>query len=40
LRVLENGYRIKALETDRDTIGIDTPYDLERARERLELCEP
>jgi len=40
LRVLENGYRIKVLETDRDTIGIDTPEDLERARERLELCEP
>jgi len=31
LRVLENGYRIKVLETDRDTIGIDTPEDLERA---------
>lgn len=39
LRVLENGYRIKVLETDRDTIGIDTPEDLERARIRLELCE-
>ncbi len=39
LRVLENGYRIKLLETDRDTIGIDTPEDLERARGRLELCE-
>jgi 3-deoxy-manno-octulosonate cytidylyltransferase (CMP-KDO synthetase) len=36
LRVLENGYRIKVLETDRDTIGIDTPEDLERARIRLE----
>lgn len=35
LRVLENGYRIKVLETDRDTIGIDTPEDLERARDRL-----
>ncbi len=37
LRVLEHGYRIKALETDYDTIGIDTPGDLERARSRLEL---
>jgi len=36
LRVLENGYRIKVLETDRDTIGIDTPEDLDRARARLE----
>jgi len=35
LRVLENGYRIKVLETDRDTIGIDTPEDLERARKRI-----
>jgi 3-deoxy-manno-octulosonate cytidylyltransferase (CMP-KDO synthetase) len=32
LRVLENGYRMKALETDYDTIGIDTPADLDRAR--------
>lgn len=37
LRVLENGYKIKVIETDRDTIGIDTPEDLERARRRLEL---
>ncbi len=36
LRVLENGYTIKVLETDRDTIGIDTPDDLVRAREWLE----
>jgi len=35
LRVLENGYKIKVLETARDTIGIDTPEDLERAREFL-----
>lgn len=32
LRVLEHGYRMKALETDDDTIGIDTPSDLDRAR--------
>ncbi len=36
LRVLEHGYRIKTLETDYDTIGIDTPGDLDRARARLE----
>lgn len=33
LRVLENGYRIKVIETKFDTIGIDTPEDLERAVE-------
>jgi 3-deoxy-manno-octulosonate cytidylyltransferase (CMP-KDO synthetase) len=33
LRALENGIRIKAVETDRNTIGVDTPDDLERARE-------
>ncbi len=37
LRVLEHGYRIKALETDYETIAIDTPGDLDRARSRLEV---
>ncbi len=32
LRVLESGYRIKVIETKFDTVGIDTPDDLERAR--------
>lgn len=35
LRVLENGYKIKVAETQFDTIGIDTPEDLDRAREVL-----
>ncbi|MFA5339360.1 MAG: 3-deoxy-manno-octulosonate cytidylyltransferase [Candidatus Omnitrophota bacterium] len=35
LRVLENGYKIKVAETQFDTIGIDTPEDLERAKEVL-----
>ncbi len=35
LRVLEHGYRMKTLETDYDTIGIDTPEDLARARLHL-----
>lgn len=35
LRVLENGYKIKVVETQFDTIGIDTPEDLERAKETL-----
>ena len=33
LRWLENGYRIRVGITDIETIGIDTPEDLERARE-------
>ncbi len=32
LRWLENGYKIKVGVTDIETIGIDTPDDLERAR--------
>jgi len=35
LRALENGYRIKMVETKYDTIGVDTPEDLARARETL-----
>lgn len=35
LRVLENGYKIKVIETKFDTIGIDTPEDLERAIEMI-----
>src|SRR4029453_15551088 len=32
LRALEHGIRIKAIETQYDSIGVDTPEDLERAR--------
>ncbi len=32
LRVLENGYRIKVVETECDSMSVDTPEDLERAR--------
>lgn len=35
LRVLEHGYRIKVLETTCVTVGVDTPDDLERARQAL-----
>jgi len=35
LRILEYGYRIKVIQTDYETIGIDTPADLERARAYL-----
>jgi len=37
LRVLESGYKIKVIETKFDTIGIDTPEDLEKARAILKL---
>lgn len=32
LRWLENGYKIKVVETDLETIGIDSPEDIEKAR--------
>jgi 3-deoxy-manno-octulosonate cytidylyltransferase (CMP-KDO synthetase) len=35
LRALEHGYAIMAVETPYETVGIDTPRDLERARELL-----
>ena len=33
LRALEHGYRIKVVITERDSIEVDTPEDLERVRE-------
>ena len=36
LRALEHGLRILTVETTVDTIGVDTPEDLERVRTRLE----
>jgi 3-deoxy-manno-octulosonate cytidylyltransferase (CMP-KDO synthetase) len=35
LRVLENGYRIKVVETEHESIGVDTPGDLEKVLEKL-----
>ena len=39
LRALEHGYRIKVVETAFDSIGVDTPADLERVR-RLVAARP
>jgi 3-deoxy-manno-octulosonate cytidylyltransferase (CMP-KDO synthetase) len=38
LRALEHGFRIRTVETEHDSIGVDTPEDLERAR-RLVAAE-
>ena len=45
LRALEHGIRIKAVETNHEAIGVDTPDDLERvrrltARRRPNLGDP
>jgi 3-deoxy-manno-octulosonate cytidylyltransferase (CMP-KDO synthetase) len=36
LRALESGYKIKVIETKYETVGVDTPEDLELARQILE----
>jgi len=35
LRALEHGYRIHTVETQYDSIGVDTPEDLDRVRRQL-----
>ena len=35
LRVLEHGFSIKMIETTHDSIGVDTPDDLERVRRHV-----
>ena len=37
LRALENGIRIKAVETRYDSVGVDTPADLERVRSTVRM---
>jgi 3-deoxy-manno-octulosonate cytidylyltransferase (CMP-KDO synthetase) len=39
LRALEHGYRIRTIETQYESISVDTPEDLERVRRQL-LAEP
>jgi len=36
LRVLQEGFKIKVIETDFETIGVDTAEDLERVKEELQ----
>lgn len=36
LRVLSNGFRIKLVEVEQDSVGVDTQEDLERVRKILE----
>jgi 3-deoxy-manno-octulosonate cytidylyltransferase (CMP-KDO synthetase) len=37
LRALENGYRIRVVETEYESLGVDTPADLERVAKLFEL---
>jgi 3-deoxy-manno-octulosonate cytidylyltransferase (CMP-KDO synthetase) len=37
LRVLEHGFRIRTVESAFDSIGVDTPEDLERVRHQLSV---
>jgi 3-deoxy-manno-octulosonate cytidylyltransferase (CMP-KDO synthetase) len=35
LRALENGFKIRVVETDYESLGVDTPVDLERVRQLI-----
>lgn len=39
LRAIENGYKIKVVNTTFDTVGVDTPEDLEYVRELMQKEE-
>ena len=37
LRALENGFRIRVIETDYESFGVDTPADLERVQQLIRV---
>ena len=37
LRALENGFKIRVVETEYESLGVDTPDDLERFKELFEM---
>lgn len=37
LRAIEHGFRIRVIETHADSIGVDTPEDLERVRRQMTI---
>ena len=39
LRALENGYKIKVIETDKEFVGVDTEEDLARVNEIYKRME-
>lgn len=39
LRALENGYRIRVVETEYESLGVDTPEDLQRVNELFGIAE-
>ena len=39
LRALENGFKIRVVETDYESLGVDTPGDLERVRELIRTAQ-
>jgi len=40
LRALEHGYRVKVVETQFDSVEVDTPHDLERVKALLAAAKP
>ena len=40
LRAIENGYRIRVVETEYESLGVDTPEDLERVNRSFRLISP
>jgi 3-deoxy-manno-octulosonate cytidylyltransferase (CMP-KDO synthetase) len=40
LRALENGYKIRVVETDYDALGVDTPEDWKQVQELFENTSP